>query len=296
MLSFRDMTLEDHCIVDRAVEESGFLHSDFSFTDLYIWRHAWPVGFCVEDDTVFLYCTSPERGIPSFLPPVGGKLSKKEALLKIKEYCDANGYPMRLYSVPESWAKELPELFGDSVEVTYDRDFSDYVYTQQALATLSGKKLHGKKNHVNRFRASYESTYRELTAEDLPDCLRMFDRWLDQKEDDLDYGIERAMVEEAISLLPVLPMRAGGIYIDGELVAFTVAEIRGDTAVVHVEKALPTINGLFSAINQFFVANTLQDMTYINREEDMGIEGLRKAKESYHPEFMVNKYIARWKA
>lgn len=294
MLSFRDLTLEDRLVVDTFFQNAGLTHSDLSFTDLYIWRYGCPVQICLEGEMLYLSVSKLGQKIPNFLIPLGDQLDKKQALARLKTYCAQRNWPLSLFSVPEAWAKEAETLFGQEAQVLFDRDFSDYVYTQEALSSLSGKKLHAKKNHLNRFNAANTPSYRELGQADLPACLAMFDQWLSLKEDTLDYTPERKMVIEAFSHLHDLPLRAAGIFIEEKLVAFTVGEVRGDTAVIHVEKALPTVRGLFAAINQYFAARSLSDMTYINREEDMGIEGLRQAKESYQPAFMIPKYIVRF--
>ena len=175
-----------------------------------------------------------------------------------------------------------------------DRDNSDYVYSTLDLIQLSGRKYHRKKNHLNRFLKNYQFEYRDLDMELVECFIDMQEEWCQMKEcvDKPDLLSEDYAINMALTHFEELDYRGGAIQIDYKIEAFSLGEsLNTDTAVIHIEKANPDIPGLYSAINQFFCSNRWAEKEYINREQDMGIEGLRKAKESYHPHHMVNKYI-----
>ena len=193
--------------------------------------------------------------------------------------------------------KIFERFFGDEFIFDYDRDGSDYLYDSQKLISLSGKKLHSKKNHLNSFKRNHEFIYRSIKPEDIPNCKALFDLWYNEKEE-----ITRLMPESKVATYKLLDnmhelgLKSGLIEIDGKVVACTVGEkATEDTALIHVEFADTSYNGSYAAINQQFAEREWSDMTYINREEDMGNEGLRKAKESYQPIKLLNSYKATMK-
>ena len=176
-----------------------------------------------------------------------------------------------------------------------DRGNFDYVYSGEKLRTLAGKKLHGKRNHINRFLEENSSwEYVEIDGSMLEECVSVYNEWCQSRgEDETDCVGEACAIRAGITHMKTLGLVGGGIRIGGMLVAFTLAErIDSEMAVVHIEKADGKINGLYPFINQQFVTRELSDVAWINREEDMGIEGLRTAKLSYHPDRMIEKYEA----
>ncbi len=178
---------------------------------------------------------------------------------------------------------------------SFDRDGSDYIYSRESLAVLSGKKLHAKKNHLNAFWRENRAEYKKMTAADVPECLRLYETWFSEKDESVKLLQEsREATKMLMTFIGKAPELTGGVIrIDGKIAAFTVGEqITDDTALIHMEYADRTVRGLYPAINQQFVFHEWQNVLYINREEDMGDEGLRKAKESYHPLKLLNEYTA----
>ena len=176
----------------------------------------------------------------------------------------------------------------------YCLDEADYVYESEKLATLSGKKMHGKKNHVNRFRKEFEGrwSYESMKKENLEECFQMALKWRKENgcNDDTDKNAEMCVTMNALRLFEELDLKGGILRIDGKIVAFTIGEpICPDTFVVHIEKAYADVPGAYTMINQQFVEHECMDYKYVNREDDAGSEGLRKAKLSYKPVFMVEK-------
>ena len=216
-----------------------------------------------------------------------------ENLEAIKAYCKKENLEFRLGLVTPVQFEILEKLYPDTFEITYDRDSADYVYEREKLANLSGKKYHGKKNHVNKFKKTYPDwTYESITDENVEDCFQMALGWRnanDVDEDD-EKNAEMTVAMNSLRLFKELGLRGGLLRVNGEVVAFSIGEpVSDDTMVVHIEKARADIEGAYAMINQQFVLHETEGFTYINREDDVGEEGLRKAKLSYHPVFMVEK-------
>ena len=192
---------------------------------------------------------------------------------------------------------------GINIGVESQRDQYDYIYRRADLATLQGGKLKGKRNHVNRFLTLYPGyEYRPLTPGLFDDCRGVLSVWNDEKEHDNPvYGdtieAEHQVMETIFGHWDELGMIGGSIYVDGRMVAFTYgSDVTRDTFDVCVEKADRNVEGAFSIINQQFCANLPERFIYVNREEDMGLPGLRKAKLSYHPEILLTYNIVTFNA
>ncbi|MEG0109255.1 MAG: phosphatidylglycerol lysyltransferase domain-containing protein, partial [Lachnospiraceae bacterium] len=183
----------------------------------------------------------------------------------------------------------------DIYQVNYSRDLADYVYETEKLSTLAGKKLHGKRNHINKFLSTYKNwTYEALSSENIEDCFQMALKWRNENgcDDDSEKNSEMCVTLNSLRLFKELHLIGGVLKIEGKVVAFTIGEpISDEIFVVHIEKALSEIDGAYPMINQQFVLHECQNYEYINREEDVGSEGIRKAKLSYRPAFLVEKGI-----
>ena len=218
----------------------------------------------------------------------------RRAIEWLREYCRGRNKPFQMYNLTPEHFAQLEEWYPGRFRIEYDRDSADYVYESEKLATLSGKKLHSKRNHINKFKALYDGrwTYEPVTAENVEECFQMALKWRDQNgcEDDPEKRGEICVTMNALRLFEELELKGGILKIDGEVVAFTIGEpVCSDTFVVHIEKAFADVEGAYPMINQQFVQHECGDYLYVNREEDTGAEGLRKAKLSYRPVFMVEK-------
>jgi uncharacterized protein len=193
--------------------------------------------------------------------------------------------------------KLVRELSGNpEFSLEPQREHFDYRYASADLIGLAGRKYHGKKNHLNKFRATCRFSYEPMTPEHVPACLEFQDSWCDCNRctDDMNLMHEWAAVQELLGAFGRLGVQGGVILIEGIVEAFTLGELlNSQTAVVHIEKANAQIPGLYSVINQQFCEHAWRAVPFINREQDLGDEGLRQAKLSYHPERLVEKYIIR---
>jgi len=259
---------------------------------LYIWRYGYDAFWAICQGCLLVKVTV--NNVTFVLPPFGGI---NEELPKIIEALRENfqGNPFEIHGIYDSTLERLkkfaPEIAAD---YTLDRNNCDYVYLREDLANLAGRKFHGPKNHVNRFIKDHpDYTYEAITSANLEECLAYGRKWcVERANTDESIMFEDEAIEEAFKSYEALQLRGGLIRYDGKVQAFSFGEkmVNSDMAVIHVEKADPQVNGLFNIINRDFVRNAWPDVKYINREEDMGKPGLRRAKESLCPAFLVNKY------
>lgn len=178
-------------------------------------------------------------------------------------------------------------------QIAYDRDAADYVYEAEKLMTLAGKKLHGKRNHINKFKQEHPDwSFERIEGHNAEECIEMAREWGRQNaiDEDWEKSAEFDITLRALRQNEQLKLDGGLIRADGRVVAFSLGEpCNRETYVVHIEKAFADVQGAYPIMNQQFVEHIAVGYRYINREEDAGVEGLRKAKLSYYPDLMVEK-------
>lgn len=303
MLELNDVTLDKKELIDGFLKRRKSRNSEFSFSYLYMWRKSYDMKYAITDD---MLCILPKHtGGPrsasfpiGFENPDGTSRSIKKFVETLLEYFKENGEEPLIHLYDESTMELLVKEFPDKFIITEDRNNFDYVYRVDELTKLSGKKFHSKKNHINKFKKMYPDwEYCRLSPENNGECMALFDEWQTDKGWEAEsIGEEREALCEFLNNRDALGYIGGGIRVGGRLVAFSFGEALGaDTAVIHFEHVDPNCEGAFAIINQQFLEHEWQNYTYVNREEDMGIPGMRKAKESYHPAFMIKKYVATLK-
>ncbi len=300
---FKELTIEDKPIVDPYFKINYHENSHLNFTNLFMWRKPYNIKYCIEDGILLFRA---KYGDDEFaLQPICPKEKLFEAVDRLRAYFAEENIPFVLSGVEEHVAEALKDYPNGEFEFTTNRDDYDYVYNASDLIKLSGRRFHSKKNHLNSFRKNYPNmTYHSITAENdglITLCKITINGWYKKRlaltPDDPFIGTERDAIIEVLNNFDRLNLKGGAILSVNKVMAFTFGEaLNTDTAVIHVEKADPDVNGAYTAINQAFVADAWSDMTYINREEDMGLEGLRKAKESYRPVKMIKKFNLKLKA
>lgn len=263
--------------------------SECAFSNLFVWRDCYNIYWCVAHG--FLLIKVKRDNVDFFLPPIGGADEDLPLVFaELREF--SQGKPFEMHGIYEMTKERLAKVLPDA-EFIEDRDNWDYIYLREKLATLSGRKYHGQKNHYNSFKKNYpDYVYEPIDGNNIAECLGFGEQWCDDRiAEDPSLICEKYAIRQALTNFDALGLRGGAIRVYGKIEAFSFGKkINDDTAVLHVEKANHEIRGLYTAINKEFAEHAWQDVTYINREEDMGHEGLRKAKESYHPEFMIKKY------
>lgn len=258
-----------------------------------MWRNGFNIKWDIIGDFLVLVGTHNNQ---SFVFPPLGNINDidglRQVLLVIDEYFKSQGKDMLMMVVPQVAVEPIRRASPWNIVVTEDRDNFDYVYNLKDLIHLQGRKYHSKKNHINKFLSQYDYVYEEITPSIVRECLDFEEEWCKKKDSDNPELIaEQYAIKEALNNFEKLKLKGSVIKINGKVEAFTFGEALNDcTAVVHIEKANPDINGLYAVINQQFCLRELSGFKFINREEDMGIEGLRRAKESYHPVKLEKKY------
>ncbi|MBQ8004542.1 MAG: DUF2156 domain-containing protein [Oscillospiraceae bacterium] len=294
MLKFRPVHADDYDIAAPIMKATGYNSTESSFVILHTWSGLYNGEICIDGETVFIRSLG-RRGM-SYLPPLGGDM--KSALLKIAETQDGE---IRFHSVTDKMREKLEEAFPGEFEYEERRDSFDYIYLRDELASLAGKKFHQKRNHVNKFLKRYEGRfeYNNMTQADIADVLEFQSKWISmasEKEGQEALRYETTAIEKLLYHFESFSLRGGVLRVDGNVCAYCVgAKISDNTVDVMVEKGDYAYDGVYQAINKMFAENNCADVIYINREEDMGIEGMRRAKLSYCPAELLRKYGAVWK-
>ena len=273
---------------------------EYCFNTLFMWQHLYKTGYYIGDGFAVIVAEY-EGDTFSILP-----LAKKEDMLGvikfIVEYFEKENKKIYFRGITKEVVEVLKVDYPGKFEYIEERDLFDYIYDGESMRTLAGRKNVKKRNHINYFLKEYADRfeYRQLDENDFDDCLEVMNEWTSNKEE--NNAVDEDMEEELIGIKKLFAnysvlkdrLKIGGIFIDNKLQAFTMGEyLNPDMALIHIEKANPNIRGLYPYINQQFLVNEFRDAEFVNREEDMGIEGLRKAKLSYHPVRFVEKYTVR---
>lgn len=285
----KDLSLEDKPILDLAFQKFPPSISEFTFTNLFIWRHAYQIKISRLKNFLCLFAENGEH--PFFFPPIG-EGDVLECYRTLLQLMKEKGVFVKIARVPEEVASRF-DWKSEGFVVGFDRDQSDYVYLSEDLIHLQGRKYHRKRNHIKQFKGKYVHQYLPLTSELISDCLRLESNWCDLRQCEVMPGLrnESIATKEAFAHFEALGVKGGVIVINGKVEAFTLGEpLNSDTVAIHIEKANPAFEGLYPTINQAFLENHWSGYTYVNREQDLGEEGLRKAKESYFPHHMINKH------
>ncbi len=288
---FKPIELEDRESIQTILDGYQPETSECTFTNLFIWRSHYGLQWSRHGDWLLFLCTS-ENKEHCFFQPVGPepRLEVSRMLLQWLREEKGNQDP-RIERADQRLASELEG--AQDLTIQPDRDQFDYVYRTEDLVKLAGKKYHSKKNHVNRFSRTHAFEYAPLTQEHVKACSKLAETWCQWRrcEEDMNLLDEWEAVEEALRNLNALKLKGGVILMEGTVQAFTLGELLSrQTAVVHIEKANPEIPELFAVINQQFCENAWQDVSFVNREQDLGEAGLRKAKLSYHPDHLAEKF------
>lgn len=286
---FRGLVLDDKPLFDRAFAQFPPQISEFTFTNLFIWRQSYETK--VSRFRNFL-CLLSDKGDRSFFFPPIGEGDVIECCRGLLQYPGQKAAPPKISRVPQALVEQI-DWKAAGMKAELDQGQSDYIYLVKDLVELKGRKYHRKRNHVKQFREKYSFRYTPLTPEWVPQCLQLQADWCDLRHCEDSPGLynESLAVKEAFTHFEALGLKGGAILIDEKVEAFTLGEpLNPETVVIHVEKANPAYEGLYSAINQAFLEHQWPEYTYVNREQDLGEEGLKKSKESYFPHHMVNKY------
>ena len=292
MISFREVTINDIEWIRECNSKSQIRGSEYAAGTLFLWSCAYNIKIAEVDGMccIFNDFDTNKRYVYPF-----GEGDKKGVIEKLAGDARERGVRFALYGVTENSKVELEEMFPGRFEFGDRREDWDYIYSVEKLTTLSGRKLHGKRNHIARFKDNEDWQFEIISEENFEECLAMNRVWCDlygpSKDETIDK--EKCAVKKAFDNYRELGLMGGLLRLNGKVIAYTLGEqVTEDTFLIHFEKAFADIQGAYPMINQQFVLNCLQNYKFVNREEDMGDEGLRKAKLSYYPEILLEKFVA----
>ena len=293
---FKKLCIDDKNIIDKYICPYKFLSCEYSFTSLYIWKDACDIQYAIYKQTLILKKRDFE-GNYHFMQPLGySKEDLGEIIEKLKEYREENSMKYLFKDLEENFIEEFNVLLNEKNDfyIEEDRDNFDYLYEAKKLMTLSGKKLHSKKNHYNAFTKSYNYEVVEINAEKvINDVIGAAQKWYEETDEkDIKLYYELLAIKDIINNMDLLNLKGVAVYVDGKVAAFSIGEsLNGKLAVIHIEKGDKNINGIYSFIAKTLIDKCFNNAEIINREQDMGIDGLRKSKMSYYPLKLEKKFI-----
>ncbi|MCB2291391.1 phosphatidylglycerol lysyltransferase domain-containing protein [Clostridium sp. CS001] len=293
---FKKLSLEDKNIIDKYIYPYKFMSCEYSFTSLYIWKDACDIQYTIYKQALILKKKDFD-GNYHFMQPLGyNKEDLKEIIEQLKAYREENHMKYLFKDLEESFIEEFNILLNHKniFFVEEDRDNFDYLYEAQKLMTLSGKKLHSKKNHYNAFTKSYNYEVVEITNEKvINDVIDAAQKWYEETDEkDIKLYYELIAISNLVNNMNLLKLKGIAVYVNGKVAAFSIGEsLSEELAVIHIEKGDKNINGIYSFIAKTFIDKCFNNVEIINREQDMGIDGLRKSKMSYYPLKLEKKFI-----
>ena len=295
MLNFHPLSLEDKPLLDAVNGREGSRSADFCFGNMFLWDEKFKQQVAVFQGYPLVLCCAYAH--PIFPYPVGCG-DPAPILAAMEDYARSQGFPLVIRGLERRHVEALEALEPGGFTFTEDRDYADYLYEAERLETLAGKKLHGKRNHIKHFMEEHDWRFERLTADHFPACRALLDHWAATAEDNGgSVAVEHRAIERAFAHYGALGLLGGALFAEGELVGFTIGEkLTADTFDVHFEKALSEINGAYPMVNREFVqliCSLDPHIRYVNREDDMGLENLRKSKSSYDPCVLLEKFTAR---
>lgn len=282
MLDFRKFSDADIPLLKKYSEKIDTLCYEYKPSYASIWNDAEDIH--IAEGGYGLYLRHDKSG--SFLFPFSDEPEKA-----IGELIESER-KVRITSIPAGYIKFIPSSFT----VSRKRDLDDYIYSSHKLISLEGKKLSAKRNHIHQFEKTYDYSFCPLRKEDFDECLNIDKDWEKIQDASMYESIEeeRKGIENCLNCWDDFEFSGAIIRIDGKAVAFTIGEkISDELAIIHFEKCDTSYLGIYAAINQHYISTHFENVTWINRQEDIGLEGLRRAKESYHPDMMGEKWMAQ---
>lgn len=290
--AFKKIECPDKELIQSFTLPSTLQNCDLAFANMCSWQFLYDSEFAVIDDMLLIRFKIEDKKRTAYMMPMGNGDMKK-AVEFLEEDSKRLGHPLCMLGITPESKSVLDRLFPQMFHYIPERDFFDYIYLRSDLVTLSGKKLQPKRNHVNKFNKLYDYEYLVISKDIVGECIELEEKWFNENQsaDDLQELVEEhRSISFALTHGKELGLVGGAIRIGGRIVAFTYGSpINFNTFGVHVEKADTNYEGIYAVINKEFVSHLPEQYIYINREEDLGIEGLRKAKLSYQPAILLEK-------
>lgn len=293
MINYTKIEISDKKWIDTILTEANLPGCHYNFTNIFAWANVFKYRVAKVDDYLIVKGINSE-GKPYYFYPVG-KCNPQAVLEAMIEDAANNDAEFMLAGLSDENILELNRLFPDKFEFTKQRGSYDYVYLLEKMVALSGRHLSAKRNHINHFIKNNNWSFEEISPENIAECWEMNVEWCKRRKCKYDVQLdnESCAVRRCFDNFFDLGLEGGLIRSDGQVIAYTMGDkLNSDTYDIHIEKAFEEIQGGYQMINHEFailIQRKHPEILYVNREEDMGQEGLRKSKLSYHPDRMEEK-------
>lgn len=295
MIEFSPVKLSDKKWVSDILSARRFYTCEYTFGNIFSYTAKFPIEIAKVGGCLISKCHTAE-GI-EYCYPIGDG-DKKQAIEFVLSDAEKCGTGFEIFGIDPEGANELTTLFPERFDLFLSRDDFDYIYLTEDLITLKGKKYQPKRNHISYFKKNFNWSYERITPENITECLAMSEKWILQQSEERHYALrqELEIIKKIFDNYAELGYVGGLLRKDGEVIAYTMGErMTNEMFCTHIEKAFSDIRGAYPMINQLFAENELSGYKYVDREDDVGEENLRKAKLSYHPVILAEKYTARLK-
>lgn len=295
MVKFKPLELEDRELFLKYLKDYNFNTYEYSFATLYLWRKLCNVEYAIIKDAIIVKKSEKSFGT-YFMQPIGYKKENLkdiiDILMEIRE--EDRNIKCLFRDIEGPFLEELKEIFPDKVCFCDDENNFDYIYSREELMTLKGNRFHKKRNHYNQFINSYEFEVKDFDDEGVVDDCREFAVAWNENKDNVSQQLEYELdgIKDLLENYKALGLQGMAVYVDEKLIGFTIGErVNDKMAIIHIEKADANYKGAYNFVNKTFIERYYSNLLFINREEDLGVEGLRDAKSSYHPIKLERKYI-----
>ncbi|MFQ6791798.1 MAG: GNAT family N-acetyltransferase [Thomasclavelia sp.] len=286
----KKLLISDYDKIKKYLDDADYEGYNSNFVTMMMWDHEYEIYYEINENYLIMLHTYLNEHF--FSMPFCKVEYYKEAVEYMLEYAKKHNFPFRIDLAVDKFTNEIKKMYQDKFLYLHNEDFDDYIYEKKSLETLAGKKMQKRRNHFNAFiKENPDYIYKEIEDQDIDNVLSCLKRW------DSDHRNEQSVISEFIGIVYLLVHRhelnikTGCIYLDGQLEAFIIGSpLKHKTVQIHVEKANKNIRGLYVAIGKFFLEKNYEDYQFVNREEDMGLESLRRAKKMLHPVKMLSKY------
>jgi len=294
LLHFKALELSDRDLFKKYLGDYNFNTYEYSFLNLYLWRKYCNIEYALLDDVLIIKKTEEGKGT-AFMQPIGySENNLKDIISELMEYKKENSYMKFLFSdIEEPFLEKLKSLYGEDLEYYQDVKNFDYIYEAEKLIKLNGDKLRKRKSQYNHFVNSYVHHIEDISNDKvINDCLKFAEEWFGNQQKNYQLECELQGIRDILHNLDKLNGLGMAVYVDNVIAGFTIGEIvNKDLAIIHIEKGDTIYNGIYAFINRTFAELYLKDVKYINREEDIGIPGLRRAKLAYDPIKLEKKFL-----
>ncbi|MBE6747872.1 MAG: DUF2156 domain-containing protein [Ruminococcaceae bacterium] len=293
MLDFQEVSIEDRERINEYLKNIEEPFCDFTFGNLFSWSVVENTKIAFLNNFLFIRFSDDEKYYYSF--PIGnGEIN--DAINLIIEDAKINNKKIRFACLTKNQTKILKNIFGEKIKIKENRNSFDYVYSVEKLSALKGRKYHSKKNHFNSFKKKFDFIYEEINNKNINECIAFVNEWYEQSEKSPMLLKEQQVLNNALNNYFKLNLIGAVIKINNKVIAFCAGEkmFKENIFCTHFEKASADFPTAYTAINKLFSEFSINNFEFVNREDDAGIDGLRKAKLSYHPEIILEKYYAEF--